>query len=393
MANANISQVVLANSFNEWRIVTNNGSNSINELRNGNYYKDGGDLRVANGTIYLLKTSGTVLSVGADATVTGLLTTNTIINTSDVSILANLMLSSAASYAQFANNLTGKYLVSNNQITAQNVNVQGYLLVTGANLTQAPFQAGISGNAVINVANGIFASNTGNVEIKGRLNLSSNTSSLNVAGTLNANNFVANTATILNDLTVLGNTISTGTSVLSTNRFILSNGAAVPADAYIQVYRGAGANQASLRWTEANNAWEVLNTASNLYSTILTSTTGFSLNTPTLAGYREATTTANVTTTYSANLANTNGFDLTLGSSALTLTLINAAASGNTHPVTIMFRQGVPGGNTVTFANTILWSNGEVPVLATGNSKVDVITLFTVNGGTTYFGAHALANC
>ncbi len=72
MANANISNVVLTNTFNEWRVATNDAINDRNNLRNTNYVKDGGDFTVANGALTISKSGGgTVLTVANDATISG----------------------------------------------------------------------------------------------------------------------------------------------------------------------------------------------------------------------------------------------------------------------------------------------------------------------------------
>jgi hypothetical protein len=116
-----------------------------------------------------------------------------------------------------------------------------------------------------------------------------------------------------------------------------------------------------------------------------------------LFGYYEKSNSATVTGgSFTADLSGNNVFDLTLsrsGGSTTTITFTNAPASGNLVSATLILRQSSTSGNTVTFANTVYWSNAEEPVLASGiANKLDTITLFTVNGGTTYYGAHALAN-
>jgi Collagen triple helix repeat (20 copies) len=80
MANANISEIILTDTFNTWVQRHNLVSNTVNVLRNGNYYKDGGSLvlNVAttisdNGTLTLSKTTGTVLSVAGNTAVSGTL--------------------------------------------------------------------------------------------------------------------------------------------------------------------------------------------------------------------------------------------------------------------------------------------------------------------------------
>ena len=80
MANANISEIILTDTFNTWVQRHNLVSNTINVLRNGAYFKDGGSLTINtattitdNGTLTLSKTTGTVLSVAGNAAVSGVL--------------------------------------------------------------------------------------------------------------------------------------------------------------------------------------------------------------------------------------------------------------------------------------------------------------------------------
>jgi hypothetical protein len=117
----------------------------------------------------------------------------------------------------------------------------------------------------------------------------------------------------------------------------------------------------------------------------------------TLKAYTEAITFANVTSgAYSANLALTNIFDITLsrsGGSSTTITLTNVPVAGTGAPATFVFRQSSTVANTVTWANTVYWSGGETPVLATGTSgKLDVVTIYAIAGSSYFLGAHSLAD-
>ena len=101
MANANISNVVLTNTFNEWRVATNDVIEDRNILRNANYVKDGGDLTVSNGSVTIGKDGGgTVLTVANDATVSGNTTTNrlTVTTGANVATLNASAVVNAASY-------------------------------------------------------------------------------------------------------------------------------------------------------------------------------------------------------------------------------------------------------------------------------------------------------
>ena len=80
MANTanNITPVALANTFDQWRIVTNSLVASANQMRNYDFIKDDGSLYLANGSIILSQNSGTTLSVTSNATISGTLTVSTV---------------------------------------------------------------------------------------------------------------------------------------------------------------------------------------------------------------------------------------------------------------------------------------------------------------------------
>jgi hypothetical protein len=89
-------------------------------------------------------------------------------------------------------------------------------------------------------------------------------------------------------------------------------------------------------------------------------------------------------------LSTANIFDITLGNN-VTFTFTNPPASGTAMPVTIILRQDGSGNRTATFTNAH-YTEGTTPVLSTGASQIDVLTFFTVNGGSYWFGTFAMAN-
>src|ERR1019366_6217700 len=197
MANANLTLLTTANTFYQEMVEINNTANSVNELRNGNYYKDGGNFTIANGTLVLPKTSGTLISCSADALVGGLLTSNTIINEGDCTVLANIRVGSI--YA---------------------------------------------------VGKGVYYSN-------------------NPAYVLRNNGDI-----YANNMQISGNLTLLGTQSIQTNRMVLANQASVPGDGFYQVYQGipgfiGGQNAATLYWNHTSGVWQVANTITNVYSTIL----------------------------------------------------------------------------------------------------------------------------
>jgi len=121
MANANIAQLQLNNTFNEWRVITNVLANSVNDLRNGAYVKDNGDLIIGSGNVTITKPTGTTLFVASDASVANQLTVKTFVSTDDITVNgANARFTNSAAYVQVSNTIFTKNLVSNTLITGQN---------------------------------------------------------------------------------------------------------------------------------------------------------------------------------------------------------------------------------------------------------------------------------
>jgi len=103
------------------------------------------------------------------------------------------------------------------------------------------------------------------------------------------------------------------------------------------------------------------------------------------------TTTGSVSTnTHNINLALTNIFDITLANN-VTFTFTNPPAAGIAKSCTIVLRQDAVGNRTATFANT-KYTDGVQPVFSTGANQIDVLSFFTIDGGTNYFGTFAMAN-
>jgi hypothetical protein len=96
------------------------------------------------------------------------------------------------------------------------------------------------------------------------------------------------------------------------------------------------------------------------------------------------------TSTYNIDCTKGNIFDITLGASAITFTFINPPQTNVSQPITIILRQG-SGSSTATFTNAH-YTGGATPTLSTGASQIDVLTFFTYNGGSFWFGTFAMAN-
>ena len=97
-----------------------------------------------------------------------------------------------------------------------------------------------------------------------------------------------------------------------------------------------------------------------------------------------------VTTATNINLDLGNIFDVTLGAN-VTFTFTNPPAATFSQPATIVLRQDATGNRTATFTGA-KYTDGLLPPLSTGATEIDVLTFFTIDQGTSYFGTLALAN-
>lgn len=112
---------------------------------------------------------------------------------------------------------------------------------------------------------------------------------------------------------------------------------------------------------------------------------------PKFTAYRETVVTATVSTsTYNIDLSLANIFSFTLGNN-VTFTFTNPPAAGTSALATIILKQDATGNRTATFTSA-KYTDGNAPVLSTGANQTDVLTFFTVDGGTSYFGTFAMAN-
>ena len=110
-----------------------------------------------------------------------------------------------------------------------------------------------------------------------------------------------------------------------------------------------------------------------------------------LTGYTEATTTLTASSsTQNLDLSLGNVFDVTLNISC-TFTFTNTPAAGVLQPAMVILRQGTGGNKTATFVNA-KYTEGQIVPLSTVAGQVDVLSFFTVDGGSFWFGTFAMAN-
>ena len=115
------------------------------------------------------------------------------------------------------------------------------------------------------------------------------------------------------------------------------------------------------------------------------------LVTPYFQSYEEKVVTATVSTsTYNIDLSLGNIFYFTI-STNVTFTFTKPPVAGRSKPATIILQQDATGSRLATFTSA-KYTDGTAPILSTGANQIDILTFFTVNSGTSYFGTFAMAN-
>lgn len=107
-------------------------------------------------------------------------------------------------------------------------------------------------------------------------------------------------------------------------------------------------------------------------------------------GKETLATNATATGAVTVNLASGNVHKLTLTGN-VTLTLSGSTASVACGVSLYLFQDGT-GGRTVTWPASVKWPGGVAPALSSGASKVDLVTLETIDNGTTWYGSLAGAD-
>lgn len=188
-------------------------------------------------------------------------------------------------------------------------------------------------------------------------------------------------ATATSKLHVVGNTLITGITTVTntTNATSTTTGALI-------VTGGVGIGGNLFVGGNLNSAG-----SSNINYSTTTNVNSGTYVYPRFQSYSEVVTTlASTTAAQDLNLNLSNIFDVTLTQNT-TFTFRNTATTGFGMPVTVILRQGGSGSYTASFTGA-RYSDGVTPVLSTTVGQIDVLSFFTVNGGSFWFGTFAMAN-
>jgi hypothetical protein len=75
------------------------------------------------------------------------------------------------------------------------------------------------------------------------------------------------------------------------------------------------------------------------------------------------------------------------GSTTVTMTFINGPPPYLApYTITLIIQQDANGSNTITWDPTIQWGTYSPVTLSTASNSIDIFTLYTINGGTTWYG-------
>lgn len=88
--------------------------------------------------------------------------------------------------------------------------------------------------------------------------------------------------------------------------------------------------------------------------------------------------------TLTLDMDNGNIFNVTLTENVTTLTISNVPPTGGVN-IVLVLTQDATGSRTVTWPASVKWAGGTQPTLTTTANAIDIITMFSVDGGVSWF--------
>ena len=99
----------------------------------------------------------------------------------------------------------------------------------------------------------------------------------------------------------------------------------------------------------------------------------------------EAVTVTQGSGTVTLDLAQGNFFEFTLTENVTGWTFSNLASSGTASSWIIKITQHASSAKTVAYPSAIKWSCGFDHVMSTATGSIDIVSMFTIDGGTTIY--------
>ena len=99
----------------------------------------------------------------------------------------------------------------------------------------------------------------------------------------------------------------------------------------------------------------------------------------------EAVTVTQSSGTVTLDLAQGNFFEFTLTENVTGWTFSNLASSGTASSWIIKITQHASSAKTVAYPAAVKWSGGYDHVMSTVTGSIDIVSMFTIDGGTTIY--------
>ena len=99
----------------------------------------------------------------------------------------------------------------------------------------------------------------------------------------------------------------------------------------------------------------------------------------------EAVTVTQSSGTVTLDLAQGNFFEFTLTAAVTGWTFSNLATSGTASSWIIKITQHASSAKTVAYPAAVKWAGGTDHVMSTATGSIDIVSMFTIDGGTTIY--------
>ena len=99
----------------------------------------------------------------------------------------------------------------------------------------------------------------------------------------------------------------------------------------------------------------------------------------------EAVTVTQGSGTVTLDLAQGNFFEFTLTENVTGWTFSNLASSGTASSWIIKITQHASSAKTIAYPTAIKWAGGTDHVMSTATGSIDIVSMFTIDGGTTIY--------